>query len=433
MKALASRPGGVDEALGLVERFDRALLHGFARLGDEQREPLEALAGAFAGSPLGPAVAEAVAAVGRSEFVPRYFLALASARVALLGAAHDALVAQAREALGRPAPEPGVEEPPPRPPGGSAAALASVQQWLAELAIAGLKQLEETTIAPFAATLENLQADPELTGLAALLTGFSIELLRSLPAARRPELPGFRWGDLWSAGLVRTQQLPGPPTFREAGGTLTPLGLDVQSHENFVCAVLYALLDDGSAMRTVRVPFAGYKVDVIAGAEAWDLFEPHEEPVLGALAGHKALRVTKAELRSDGDLILRAPPAVVGSADPFAVAGRLTALPLPPALARHPVHIAEPVLLPGDHGLPLARERLPAGTELTEDAVSDASELLGLLRFDRGGWRVQPLCVRVKKNVVMSGEDLAGARRKLKRRSLDVLKERAGRLLRSKS
>jgi hypothetical protein len=431
MKTLELLPPGVDEALGLVARFDEALLHGFARLGDEQRGRLDALAGVFAGSPLGGAVSEAIAAVGRSEFVARHFLAMAAARVALLGAAHDALVAQAREALGRPSSA--GEEPPPLPTGGSATALASVQQWLSELAIAGLKHLEEDTVAPFAATLENLQADPDLTGLSALLTGFSNELLRSMPAARKPELPGFRWGDLWSAGMVRTQQLPGPPTFREIPeGLLTPLGLDVRSHENFVCAVLYGLLDDGE-VRTVRVPFAGYKVDAIAGAAAWDLFEPYDGPILKALEDHKALRIGKAELRSDGDLILRSAPALGGAADPFAIAGKLTSLPCPSALFRHPVHIAEPVCLAAGHGLPLATERLPGETELDEKALGEAAELLGLLRFDRGGWRVQPLCVRKKKGFVISGEDLAGARRKLKHRSFEVLKERSGRLLRGKS
>lgn len=430
MKGLEVLPDGVDEALGLAERFDQALLHGFARLGDEHREQLESLTGTFAESPLGPALAEAVAAVGRNEFVPRSFLALASARVALLGAAHDALVAQARQVLGRPAPA--CEEQPLQSPGSTATALASVQQWLTELAIAGLKHLEESSVAPFAATLENLQAEPDLTGLAALLTGFCNELLRFMPAARQPALPVFRWGDLWSAGMVRTHGLPGSPTFREVKGVLTPLGLDVQAHENFVCAVIYGLLDDGE-LRTVRVPCVGYKLDVIAGAEVWDLFEPLDEPLLGALEGHKTLHVASAELRADGDLILRTPPKVGGPADPFALADRLTALPDPPALTRHPAHIAEPVHVAGGHGLPLAMERMAAGTELSEDAVSAAPELLGLLRFDRGGWRLQPLCMRVKKTFVISGEDLAGVRRKLKNKSLEVLKERAGRLLRGKA
>lgn len=426
MNALQTIPPGVAEALGLAEGFDDALMHGFARLGEDQRGRLEALAGVFDGSPLGPAVAEAVEAVGRSEFVARSFAALASARVALLGAAHDALVSQAREALGRTAPVP--DEPPPSPPNGSAALLASVQQWLSELAIAGLKHLEEDSIAPFSATLENLQAVPEMTGLSALLTGFANELTRHVPASRRPDVPTFRWGDLWSAAMVRTHQSPGSPTFREVEGVLTPLGLDVQAHENFLCAILYGILDDGEA-RTVRIPFSSYKVDALAGPEVWDLFDPIQTPVLDALDGHKTLRV-KGELRADGDLILRSPPEVGEAADPFGAAGRLGSLPAPPALHRHPVHIAEPVKLAAGHGLPIARERLGAASELTEAVVEKAAELIGLLRFDRGGWRFQPLCAGAKKKYVASGEDLAGARKKLKNRSLDVLKERSGRLLR---
>ncbi len=93
-----------------------------------------------------------------------------------------------------------------------------MQQWLTELAIAGLKHLEETAVAPFAATLENLQAEPELTGLAALLTGFSHEAPPHHAGFAAAGSPGFRWGDLWSAAMVRTQQLPGAFTFREVSG-----------------------------------------------------------------------------------------------------------------------------------------------------------------------------------------------------------------------
>ena len=80
--ALAPLPDGLDEALGLVDGLDQALMHGFARLDDERRARLDGLAATFAGTPLGPAVVEAVAAVGRSEFLPRSFLGLSSARVA---------------------------------------------------------------------------------------------------------------------------------------------------------------------------------------------------------------------------------------------------------------------------------------------------------------------------------------------------------------
>jgi hypothetical protein len=428
MKALAALPPGVDETLGLVERFDDCLLHGFARLGDVHRSSLRALVDVLGGSPLGPAVLEAVDAVGRSEFVTRTFLALASARVALLGAVHDALLAQARAALDRPWQS--IEERPLLSPGGLATALSSTQQWLTDVAISGFRQLEESGVAPFAATLHNLQDEPNLTGLSALLTGFFGELLRSVPVARQPVLPAFRWADLWSAAFIRTQQLPAPPGFREAKGTLTPLGLDVQSHENFVCALLYGLLDDGK-VRTVRVPFNGYKVAVIDGPEIWDLFGAFARPILEALEEHRVLRVANAELREDGDLIFRSPPRVDGAGDPLALAGRLTSLPPPPALARHPVHIAEVVHLQNGHDLPLAVERIPPWSELNADTAVDAPELIGLLRFDRGGWRVQPLCIRhQKRGLVQTGQELAGARKKLKHQSLEVLQERASRLLR---
>jgi hypothetical protein len=149
--------------------------------------------------------------------------------------------------------------------------------------------------------------------------------------------------------------------------------------------------------------------------------------VLEALEGHKVLRVASAELREDGDLVLRSPPKVGGPADPFAMVDRLGSLPPPPALARHPVHLAEVVHLGSGHGLPMAAERLPAGTEIRDEHP----EILGLLRFDRGGWRVQPLCLRHPiQGLVQLGEDLAEARKKRKHHSLEVLQERASRLLR---
>ncbi len=431
MNQLASPPPGVAESLSLVAGFDDALVHGFARLGDEQRAGLASLASVFAGTPLGPSLIDAIDAVERSEFLARSFLTLAAARVALLGAAHDALTAQLRQSLDRPAAESDPLELPSATPSRSAAALSSTQHWLTELAIAGLRNLEESTVVPFESTLELIQDDPDLIGLATLLVGFSKELVRSIPGSSKV-IPAMRWGDLWSGAMIRTQELPPTPTFRPASGLLTPLGLDIQAHENFVCAILYGVFDDGEP-RTVRMPFNGYKVDVVSGPEIWDLFEPTAEPVLSALASGRSLQIAGAELRSNGDLIPRSSPELGGKSDPFAVADRLTSLPSPPALLRHPVHLAEVVRLPGDHGLPLALERLPTNSELTAGAVADASDLIGLLRFDQGGWRVQPLCIRDKKSFHMSGESLAGLRKKLKDRPLEILKERAGRLLRAKS
>jgi hypothetical protein len=108
----------------------------------------------------------------------------------------------------------------------------------------------------------------------------------------------------------------------------------------------------------------------------------------------------------------------------------MTSLSPPPALARHPVHIAEVVHLTAGHGLPVAVERIPEESMLTPESIATAPEVIGLLRFDRGGWRVQPLCLRQKRGFVQAGEELARARSKLKHQSLEVLQERAGRLLR---
>ena len=74
---------------------------------------------------------------------------------------------------------------------------------------------------------------------------------------------------------------------------------------------------------------------------------------------------------------------------------------------------------------------MAAGSELTAEAIAASTETIGLLRFDRGGWRVQPLCIRHPiMGLVQSGEGIAEARRKVKHGSLEVLQERASRLLR---
>ena len=169
----------------------------------------------------------------------------------------------------------------------------------------------------------------------------------------------------------------------------------------------------------------------IAGPEIWDVFGALATPVLDALEQRKALRVSGAELRDNGDLILRSPPKKGAAADPWTAADRLTSLPPPSPLARHPVHIAEVVHLKGGHGLPIAEERMAAGSELTAEAIAASTETIGILRFDRGGWRVQPLCIRHPiMGLVQSGEGIAEARRKVKHGSLEVLQERASRLLR---
>ena len=174
----ADRAGGGAQAGDIIAGMDRCFVVGFGRLGPEQSQCLQALGRSCSGTPLKDPVSAAIEALARNEFVERHFAAIAAARAALQGAQYDALRKQAAAALGRTPPESAGEEP---------ASIAvpdpvkvwqeSTRHWLMELAIAGFGQLEPQTLAPFAATLEQLQAEPLMTRLAALLTGFRQELL----------------------------------------------------------------------------------------------------------------------------------------------------------------------------------------------------------------------------------------------------------------
>ena len=163
---LQSLPPGVAQANEQIAGLDACLLLGFARLGPAQHEALETIAGTFAGTPLAGPLNEALTAVRRNEFVARHFCAIASARTAIQGAQYDALFEQAGEALGRKAPT--EEAPAPKPlsaEGQHTAWLASTQQWLMELALAGFKHLAAESLTPFMATLEQMQGDPKLARL----------------------------------------------------------------------------------------------------------------------------------------------------------------------------------------------------------------------------------------------------------------------------
>jgi hypothetical protein len=129
----------------------------------------------------------------------------------------------------------------------------------------------------------------------------------------------------------------------------------------------------------------------------------------------------------------------------------VTAAALAP-LDRHPAVIAEPVLLEGWTagpesfelgGVTLAvdTDRLPEAGPLTPALVAAATACIGLLRWDAGRWAVQPLAVQSvvrKKPVVAHTSDWALGPTDAKAAkaeaaagtAVDVLRERAGRLLR---
>jgi hypothetical protein len=453
LKDLIQPPESVRQTAAVLAGLDLCFLVGFGRLGPEQTQALQALGRICSATPLGGAVGAAIEALARNEFVEKHFAALAAARAALQGAQHDALRKQAAEALGRTVPV--ISEAPLSGftvPEAVKVWQESVRHWLMEIAIAGFSQLDGQTLAPFAATLEQLQGEPLTTRLAALLTGFREELLNAMPIAALPSVPVFRWADLWTRAMVGALRTPLPSPGSKVSGSFAPLGVDLRHHGYFVSAVIYGLLD-ADEPQVARVSLSSYKVDVVRGPEMWQCFDKPHHLLIKGLSQHVSLKVQDATLLPTGDLLWDG-KATAGpgfdwteKAEALAVGANVIA-PGATALDRHPIQIAEPAYLEGyqvasgvlDFGdgvqLPLAVERLSNAVDLSIEAVKPGTALVGLLRFDGGRWGVQPLVVGVpgKKNQERSGSGAFEALTPTKKqRTLAILKERSSRLLRKKS
>ncbi|HEV7934393.1 MAG TPA: hypothetical protein VGP70_19045 [Actinomadura sp.] len=456
---LDAAPPGVDEALELVTGFDDALVHGFARLGEERAAALTALAGAMGATPLGPVMGEAAGKVAAGSIADEHLTALAAGRTALLGAVHDARLARFDTAVGRT--RASWEEAPSTTAPERAEAgnlLAGSRSWLRELAITGWRGVDHDLVSASDQTLEALLAEPGLRRLAVLLDGLAAELRASCPVATMERLPVRRWADLWTRALLLSQ--PGGLSgggCESVSGRLLILGVDVHEHGTAVQAQVHGILEPagGGDPRLVRTSVAAAKVDTIVGPALWRLLQGH--PVLlTALAERRSLEVTDLPLLGGGDLVWQDDRAEAGEpADPFAtarirLAGAL-APPVPP-LDRHPVRISEPVLLEGystdghtvdldGNTLAVDTGRLPACGPLTPELVAASTACIGLVRWDGGRWTLQPLAVQAtvkRKAVEAHGGDWALGPTdpkvvKAEARSGDavaVLRERAGRLLR---
>jgi hypothetical protein len=459
LQALLTVPENVAQAAAVVAGLDRCLLIGFGRLGPEQHAALQSLERVCAGTPLDGPVKDAVAAVGRSEFVDRHFAALAAARAALQGAQYEALRARAAAALGRAAPAaPAAEAPPAAAEGPIAVWQESSRNWLMELALAGFQQVEAQTIAPFLSTLEHLQAEARTARLAALLTGFLHELLEALPMAALPAVPLYRWADLWTRAMLASLRPPVPPAGTTVSGVLTPLGADLRQHGYVVSCDVYALLEADTA-RVVRVTLSAFKVSVIAGADMWSCFPRETHELIRGLSQRLALKVEGMTLLPGGDLLWDGKAKAGKGVDVMKLAAQrlapgATAAPAAPTagpLDRHPVQLAEPVYLAaykaangdaptldvGDGAvLPVAVQRLTWAAELQPVHVAQSKAMLGLLRFDSGRWEVQPLAAVLdnkKEEVVFTGSGAFEALTGKPAKTLSILKERASKLLRQKS
>jgi len=98
---LAEPIAGLDEALMAADTFDRTLVGGLLRPQPTQAAGLAELACAVAGTPLASPVAKAAEKAAAGAASEDHLVVLATARTALLGSVHDALMARIDEATGR--------------------------------------------------------------------------------------------------------------------------------------------------------------------------------------------------------------------------------------------------------------------------------------------------------------------------------------------
>jgi hypothetical protein len=182
--------------------------------------------------------------------------------------------------------------------------------------------------------------------------------------------------------------------------------------------------------------------------------------LLAAASEGRSMDLTDMPVTAAGDLIWSDDHARLGEpADPFAtarvaLAGAADAGTAP--LDRHPASIAVPVFLEGytsgnadgtvaftiaGHPLLVDTDRTPVAGPLTPEAVAASSACIGLLRWDAGSFRLQPLAVEAtvkKKAVAVHAGAWAGGTTdkngvKAENAAADAasaLLERAGRLLR---
>ncbi len=462
---------GLDEALAVVDAFDRTLVAGLLRPQPGQAGGLTRLAGAVAGTPLAVRAAEAAGKAAAGAAGEDHLVTLAAARTAVLGSVHDALMTQVAEATGRPqgAAVPGGVTVPGdvAVPGGQAAAgqhaanlLGAGRSWLCDLARCGWRGLDHDVVAGAAPVVSGLLADPGRRRLATLLDGFAAELAASCPGAALDRIPARRWADLWSRALLLT--LPGAaagPAAGPATGRLLPLGVDLHEHATAVQAQVHAVFEpaDGTGARLVRASVSAPKPDTVVEAGVWPLLRPHLS-LLAAVSAGRSMDLADMPVTAEGDLIwsdAHARPGV--PADPFVTAR--VALPAASEAAtapldRHPARIAVPVFLEGyrsgqdgdglafavaGHRLAVDTDRIPAAGPLTPEAVAASGACIGLLRWDAGSFSVQPLAVELTrgKTAVQAGEWAGGATgkngikaEKAATDAVSVLRERAGRLLR---
>ena len=418
-------PSGVDEAFAQVDALDAVLLGGFARVPAELADGLRGFGSGLAGSPLGAPTQQAIEALLAGELLAHHLTVVAAAREAVLGAVHDALLEYAAASLALElAPLEASTAPLEHAVGEG---LVPLRQWLVELALAGLGQLDRATLAPMVPGLRALQQEAGLERVSALATGMCFELLGAAPTNELDEPSPRRWADLWSRTLLATAVAPPVVTSRPVAGRFAVLGVDLRHHSHLVSAVVHGILDTGEARHLARAEVSTWKVDAVAGVDAWALLGSKQPLLIDALRAPATLTV-EGRLSPTGHLEVDAVgPSATHKLPDHDLAGAMLHRPAP--TDRHPVQLGIPVRLDGVPLLPVADERLSPLLDLDETDLTGMTGANALLRFD-GGWRLQPIAAW-KGRKLLGPVKLLTQAAKAKAGAADVLGERASKLLRA--
>jgi hypothetical protein len=457
------------DAVALIDGIDDAFWVGMGRLGPAHLATLEQVQQAFVGTPLEARVTSAMAALRRSEFSESHFTTLAAARAALFGACHDALSSAFFQGTGRQSPTelPVLEARVQAPASHHEVYLEGVRQWLVEVAIGGFCQLSSEVIAPFHATLEQLQGEKELMGPATLVTGFVLELTAALPMSAESSAYVRRWSDLWMRSMLACGPRPLPAARETFTGTVQILGVESREHPFLSSVVFHALCTDSTdgtaqggppnrtgAARLYRATLSTWKVDVVFGIELWKIFRERAPNLVGAFADGRVLTVKEMPVSTAGDLFWDDARAFAGGTavgwEGLGASMQDASILPPTGMHRHPTLLGFPVffegisikdgaVVAGGTKLPLALERTPMHEGFSLAEIHAATSMMVLLRFDND-WRVQPLAItdgakgkgkNAGPKVIYAGASLANGKAKVD--TLAVLKAKASRLLRKKA
>ncbi|MEM7132812.1 MAG: hypothetical protein AAF702_41295 [Chloroflexota bacterium] len=454
LSLLQSLPENVQQSNELIASLDAIFSDGFARLESEHLDALSSLNHAFAATPLASNLTAVITAVSQSEFLENHFLLLAAARAALQGAQHDALLAQACQALGRTVPEliPVPDLPSQAPSGQLELWCESIRHWLMELVLAGFTNLEVESVLAFQATLADIQAEPRMVRHAALLNGLIAEILQYFPTKGVPEIPLFRWVDLWSRAFVLAAQPPEAQPAIPISGEFYPLGAHLRQSDVVVNLVIFGWLEGEEGGMLLRTNLSAFRVDVITGIELKSLFDEIGATLLTALAEQKSIFIEEILLQNTGDMLWQEKNVKLGkSIDLAALASRLHSEPpvsrwTQRAEDRHPALIHEFVYLEhyrieneaiywGELAFPLALERIADSPDMPLADLTKGASMIALLCFDAGCWSLQPLSVLSKgkkKGAVQTQGIFVQPKGKKAKSTLPQLRERASRLLRKK-